>query len=136
MTECIFCKIASGEVPCAKLFENDRYVAFLDINPANHGHTLVIPKAHVETIVGMEKSAYQDMAGIVHTLSKAILKGVRCDGLNILMNNKESAGQEVPHAHIHIIPRLETDTFKLNWPQTPYPAGEIDKVKAEIKRFL
>ena len=104
-------------------------MAFLDINPANKGHALVIPKIHAETMIAMKKEDFEELTGVVYSIAKAVLKAVKCDGFNVLINNKKVAGQVVPHVHIHIIPRFDSDTFKLTWPQSPYEEGELDKIK-------
>lgn len=115
MTDCIFCKIVSGQIPCEKLYEDDKTFAFLDIKPANEGHTLVIHKHHHADLFD---TPVEDVADIFRTVKKvgaALLQAVGADGLNIGMNNKPAAGQVVFHAHVHVIPRYSGDGLKM-WP--------------------
>ncbi|EHP86141.1 HIT family protein [Methanotorris formicicus] len=105
---CIFCKIVSKEIPAKIIYEDEDTMAFLDINPRNRGHTLVIPKKHYETLDEMPD---EEMAKLMKTIKKVIeiLKPLNFDGYNIVNNNKPVAGQEVPHVHFHIIPRYQND---------------------------
>ncbi len=105
---CIFCKIVNGEIPSKTIYEDEHVMAFLDINPRSVGHTLLIPKNHYETFEDIPDSEYEYiMKGIKKVLD--ILKPLNYDGYNILCNNKEVAGQEVPHVHFHIIPRYKDE---------------------------
>jgi histidine triad (HIT) family protein len=131
MDDCIFCKIINGEIPSSKVYEDEEVFAFLDIGPVNKGHTLVIPKEHHETIVDIPDDLLHKVIVVVKKLSKAVKEGVGADGFNVLMSNHEAAGQVVPHAHFHIIPRLSSDGLK-HWPHGKYDEGEMDSVKEKI----
>ena len=135
-SDCIFCKIASGELPSYKVYEDERVVAFLDIRPVNAGHTLVIPKVHSKNIFDVSPDDWQAVAEVVRSLAGKIEKAVAADGVNIAMNNREHAGQVVDHAHVHIIPRFKGDGFKL-WTQRQYKEGEaestLEKIRASVK---
>lgn len=109
MEKTIFEKIVDGEIPCAKVYEDDSTLAFLDINPNSKGHTLLIPKKLYKDIYQLDENISAIMMKNVVKISKAIKKGLVCDGINIVMNNESSAGQIIFHAHIHIIPRYKND---------------------------
>lgn len=120
MTEdCIFCKIARGEIPCATVFESDSCIAFLDIAPVSPGHTLVMPKDHFETLMDLPPELGTDLLGALGKISQAIMEVTKADGLNVIQNNHAAAGQVVPHAHFHLIPRHLGDGHEL-WPQQEY----------------
>ncbi len=128
---CIFCRIISGELPAYKIYENDRVLAFLDINPVSSGHTLVIPKAHVEDI---ESASFEDMQAIalaIKEIGRLLKEKLGCPAYNVSQNNGAAAGQEVPHLHFHLIPRHEDDGLKA-WPQHPYHPGEAEAVSAKL----
>ena len=102
---CIFCKIAAGEIPCHKLYEDDRVLAFLDLGPLAPGHALVIPKIHAKTIADMTAEDAAAVGKALPKLTRAISKATGCDDYNILVNTGENAGQVVMHVHFHIIPK-------------------------------
>ena len=132
---CIFCKIVAGEIPCAKIYEDDYTLAFLDIAPNNKGHTLVISKEHYETMLDIPDSVLQKLIIAVKKVSVAVKKGTGCGGFNIAQNNYKIAGQLVPHIHFHIIPRVEGDGFKF-WPQGKYEDGEMEEWRKKIEDAL
>ncbi len=121
-TDCIFCKIVTGAIPCHKVAETDGEIAFLDIMPVTRGHVLVVPKRHIERVTD---ASAEMMAGMMHLATRiahAARAGLRCDGVNILVNSGEVAGQLVPHVHLHVIPRYEDDGVRIPWPH-----GALDK---------
>lgn len=130
--DCIFCKIIAGQVPALKVYEDDSVLAFLDIKPNHPGHTLVIPKDHIENIYGMPDETLCRITMVVRKVALAVKNGVDADGLNIIMNNESAAGQEVFHAHIHIIPRYNEDGFK-HWPHQTYVQGQAEEVLEKIR---
>jgi histidine triad (HIT) family protein len=132
---CIFCKIVKGEIPCQKLYENDSVLAFLDIGPVNKGHALVIPKKHYESLFDIPDDSLTLIAKAAKKVAKAVMQATQAEGLNLLQNNYKVAGQLVPHAHFHIIPRFGDDGFK-HWPQGSYNPGEIEEYKARIAKLL
>ena len=103
--DCLFCKIVAGEIPCHKVYEDDRTIAFLDIYPICVGHTLVIPKAHATHVLDASLGDAYAMMAAVKKIAPLILQAADADGFNLAMNNGESAGQEIPHTHFHIMPR-------------------------------
>lgn len=117
--DCIFCRIAAGEIPSAKVYESETVLAFLDIAPVNEGHALVLPKAHHETLWDLPAELGEDLLRAVKAVADAVKVETGAQGLNLMQNNYEAAGQLVPHVHFHLIPRFDDDGLKL-WPQKPY----------------
>ena len=113
--DCIFCKIIKGEIPSKKVYEDDRTMAFLDINPVSEGHTLVIPKKHAENLFDIGKD---DLLSVIETVKKVAEQRKKdgADGVNIIQNNGKPAGQIVEHIHFHIIPRKNGDCLRF-WPK-------------------
>lgn len=135
MNDCIFCKIAKGEIPSEKIYEDEHAFAFLDIAPNNPGHTLVIPKTHSRNIFDINENDLRELSVRIKKVATAVKKGVEADGINISMNNEGAAGQIVFHAHIHVIPRFSDDGYK-HWPKIEYKAGEAKRVAEKIKAHL
>ena len=133
--DCIFCKIIKGEIPCSKVFEDEKFFAFLDIGPVNRGHTLVIPKKHYKNLLDMPEDELKGYIETIQKVSKAIIKAVNADGISINMSNEPAAGQVVMHAHFHLIPRFKNDGLKL-WPQGRYKEGEAEEIKNKITNSL
>lgn len=131
MQDCIFCKIIKGEIPSYKIYEDEISFAFLDANPVNPGHTLVIPKKHFENIFDIEENTAGHIIKIAKKISIA-LKKTGAGGVNIIMNNAKAAGQVVFHSHVHIIPR------KLNDGLPPWPTRkhEKEKMKETAKKII
>ncbi|MEW6112801.1 MAG: HIT family protein, partial [Thermodesulfobacteriota bacterium] len=103
--DCIFCKIVAGEIPCFKVYEDDKCIAFMDISPLNTGHLLVVPKEHFGNILDIDPGTYGHVTGVVCRLSKAVQEVVRPEGMNVLQLNGRAANQVVPHLHVHLVPR-------------------------------
>jgi len=110
--ECIFCKIVSGSVPCDKVWENERFLAFADIKPVGPGHTLIVPKKHFDKLVDLDKEASREYIESVQEVGRVLMKEFNADGFNIALNNGKSAGQVIDHVHFHILPRREGDNLK------------------------
>jgi histidine triad (HIT) family protein len=106
---CLFCKIARGEVPAKKVYEDENVYSFLDINPRNPGHTLVIPKKHAVTLLEMDEKGVGKLFESVRHIAEAVQKGTKADGLSIVQSNGKAAGQVVTHVHVHIIPRYMSE---------------------------
>ena len=130
---CIFCKIINGEIPSYKVYEDDQTLAFLDINPVNPGHTLVVPKNHSENLIAADKKDLQALILAVKKITPAIMKGVEASGFNLGVNNGSVAGQVVNHLHFHLMPRFENDGHHL-WSGKPYSPGEAEIVAEKIKK--
>jgi len=129
---CIFCKIIAGEIPCYKVYENEDILAFLDIAPVNHGHTLVVPKKHFVNLEDIPEDELSKLINAVKKVGWAIKNGLGVSGYNVQVNNDPVAGQVVPHIHFHIVPRKEGDGLQL-WPQGKYKEGEAERVLNKIK---
>ncbi len=127
MTEpdCIFCRIVAGEIPCHRLYEDDRVLAFLDIGPLSEGHCLIIPNAHYATIDQMPGDLVAACTSLIPRLSKALIAVTNAPGWNVLQNNGAVAGQAVDHVHFHLIPRHGGDGLGYRW-----PAGKLDTDRA------
>ena len=134
--DCIFCKIIKGEIPSNKIYENQNTYAFLDINPVNHGHTLVIPKKHYINIFDTPEETLKQLILTIKKITPAIKKAVNADGINIGLSNEQAAGQAVFHIHFHIMPRFKNDGLKL-LPQKTYESPEQAKqIAQKIKNLL
>ncbi len=135
MDDCIFCKIVNKDIPSNLIYEDPEVMAFLDINPNNHGHTQVISKDHFENLYVLPGETLCRMMLTVQKLAIAIREATEADGINIVMNNEKAADQEVLHAHIHIIPRHQTDSFP-HFPHTHYTGNEAKDLADKIKSSL
>jgi len=136
MEDCIFCKIIKGDIPCAKLYEDQNVLAFLDIGPISEGHSLIVPKKHQETLLDIPNEEILPVFSAVKKVAQAQQKALGNEGFNILMNNKQVAGQVVPHAHIHIIPRDEGDGLFKEWSSKEYEPGKMEEVLEKMKKVL
>jgi len=133
---CIFCKIVKGEIPAAKVYEGKKFIAFLDISPANKGHALMIPKKHYEKIEEMPDEDGKEFGELQVKIAKSVMKATNAEGFNLLLNNGKAAGQEVMHAHMHIQPRFSSDDFHYKWTHKKYEEGEMKQMLDKIKKFL
>ena len=111
--ECVFCKIAKGEIPEKRIYENDNFFSILDANPVVEGHSLVISKKHFETILDMSSSLGHELLDCIKHTSLKLIKDFNAEGFNVINNNFEVAQQIVKHVHFHIIPRKKDDGFKI-----------------------
>ncbi|MFO7966673.1 MAG: HIT family protein [Archaeoglobaceae archaeon] len=109
MGGCIFCKIAGGEIPAEKIYETENSIAFLDINPRSPGHTLVIPKEHVESLRELDDNRVSDIFNTTRDVMNLLKKALDPDGFNVGINDGAAAGQEIPHLHVNIFPRFSGD---------------------------
>ena len=133
-SDCIFCKIASGQIPAIKVYEDEMIVAFLDISPVSDGHTLVIPKQHIDKFDECLPQFLGQICSRLARVAGVIQKAVGCDGYNVLCNNGRAAGQIVNHLHFHIIPRKTGDNVFGRWPSYKYPAGAAEKIADKIRK--
>ena len=113
-SECIFCKIIKGDIPSFKVYEDEMFIAILDRFPASKGHTLIIPKNHHKDIFGLPQSEAEAIYPLAKNLASKIKERFDADGINIVQNNGEAAGQTVDHFHLHIIPRKNKDEIIVN----------------------
>lgn len=108
---CIFCRIAAGEIPSERVAENARAFAFLDIQPLARGHVLVVPKRHAERVADMPDEDAAAVMALAQDVSRRIARGLGAAGATIAINDGRAAGQEVPHVHLHVVPRAAGDGF-------------------------
>jgi len=139
--DCVFCNIISGEFECSKVYEDDILLAFMDINPINTGHILIIPKEHIELAADLN----DETSGKIFILAKKInislrKSGIRIEGINYFLADGEAAGQEVFHTHLHIIPRFKNDGFGFIFPEgyrkILYAREKLNKIAEKIKSVL
>ena len=135
MENCIFCKIIAGEIPSATVYEDDDVKAILDVNPAARGHVIVLPKKHASDVFSIPDEDLSKAICVAKKVAAALKEAYKCDGVNILQNNGEAAGQTVFHLHIHVIPRFEGDTISVKWKQGEMPA-DLDVIADEIKACM
>lgn len=134
--ECIFCKIVKGELPCAKIYEDDRILAFLDISPVNKGHILVIAKEHYDNSLETPDELLAEIAKVVKKIAFAQKEALGAAGVNFGINNGAAAGQVIFHTHWHVIPRFKDDGLKL-WGSKEYESDkERDETAEKIKNKL
>lgn len=132
MTDCIFCKISNGEIPSNTIFENDGFRVILDNGPATKGHALVLPKNHYANLFEIPEDVLAEAAKVSKTVAENMKTKLGCDGLNLVQNNGEAAGQTVMHFHLHIIPRYENDGQHILWKPTSPSAEELVEIKNTI----
>jgi histidine triad (HIT) family protein len=132
MDDCIFCKIVRGEIPSAKVLENEKVLAFLDINPVSKGHTLVIPKAHYGAYSEMPLDVIAALGEALQKIGTAVKSQLDFAGFNILLNNDRAAGQLIDHSHFHLIPRNVGDGV-MDWPPVRrYAEGEMETIRVVL----
>lgn len=135
MQDCIFCRIAAGQLPAARVLETPGVLAFLDIAPVHYGHTLVIPKVHYQNFLDLPGDIWQEMGQAGRRVAQALRTVLYAQGFNLGMNNFEAAGQVVFHAHLHVIPRYFSDGLQL-FPQESYRSGDMEKTAAQLRQAL
>ena len=133
---CIFCKMVAGEIPVAKVYEDQVVLSFLDIGPVSDGHALVIPKQHFEKLHDCPPELLGQVASRLGKIAKAVVAAVNSQGYNLLCNNGRAAGQLVEHLHFHIIPRNSGDGVFNRWPAYEYEQGRINEIAARIRENL
>jgi len=133
---CVFCKIVAGTIPSFKLLEDAETLAFMDINPANDGHCLVIPKAHFPTVFAITPHAFAAVGRSVIKVASAVNKALSPDGINLLQANGPGAGQSVFHFHVHVLPRRRDDGLTINWTPQPGDQKRIAEIAEQIRKAL
>ena len=128
MENCIFCKIANGEIPAATLYEDEDFRVILDLGPACKGHALILPKSHAANIYELSDELAAKAMILAKKMAVKMTEALKCDGFNIVQNNGETAGQTVFHFHMHLIPRYTGDGVGLTWT----PGTLTDEIKEEI----
>ena len=132
MADCIFCKIVAGELPAAVVASDERALAFLDINPATRGHTLVIPRAHAEDIHEIDSEDLAAVTALAQRIAGRARERLGADGVNLLHSSGSAAWQTVFHFHVHVIPRYLGDPLRLPWVPAPGEASEIAAAAAAL----
>ena len=136
MTDCVFCKLRDGQIPSMKIYEDDSTIAFMDINPINSGHCLVITKAHAPNIYEAELGDLQAAIATAQRVALAIRDGLKTDGLNMLQANGPAAFQSVLHFHLHLIPRWNNDGKGFDWKLVPGNREQIMKAGERLRALL
>ena len=134
--DCIFCKIANGEIPSATVYEDEWFRGILDIAPAAKGHVILLPKNHAADALELGEEEATRVFPVAQKVAAAVKKATGCVGINILQNNGEAAGQTVFHFHMHVIPRNEGDTVKVGWTTGAYADGESAELAEKIKNQM
>lgn len=132
MEDCIFCKIANGEIPSATLYEDDDFRVILDLGPASKGHSLILPKTHAANVYEISEELASKAMILAKKMATKMTDALQCDGFNIVQNNGESAGQTVFHFHMHLIPRYQNDGVNIGW----NPGTLTEEIKKEILEKL
>ena len=131
--DCVFCKIRDGQIPSLKLYEDQRTLAFMDINPLNPGHCLVVTKAHAATIFEADPADLHAAITAAKKVAAAVRSAMQADGLNVLQANGAAAFQSVPHFHLHVIPRWTNDGKGLDWESVQ---GDMAEIRKNSERIL
>ena len=126
--DCIFCKIANGEIPAATLYEDEMFRVILDLNPASKGHALILPKDHAANLFELPEEVAEKALPLAKKIGGKLVKGLGADGFNVVQNNGECAGQTVFHFHMHLIPRYEGDTVSVGWKPGSLSAADREDI--------
>jgi histidine triad (HIT) family protein len=133
---CVFCRIIDGQLPSMRVYEDERTIAIMDINPLNSGHCLVINKAHAPTLWDADPVDLQAAIAAAQKVGAALKTAVKPDGLNLLQANGPAAFQSVPHFHLHLIPRWNNDDKGFDWPLVPGDRAQIQAIGERIREAL
>ena len=129
---CIFCKIANGEIPAATLYEDENFRVILDLGPASKGHALILPKQHAANLFELPDEIAAKVLPLAKSVAARLQEGLGADGINLVQNNGEAAGQTVFHFHMHLIPRYQNDTVNVTWK----PGTLTEEAKQEILKLF
>ena len=134
--DCVFCKIRDGQVPSMKIYEDEHTLAFMDINPLNSGHCLIVTRTHAPTIWDANEEELQGAIVAAKKLATALREALKPDGLNVLQANGAAAFQSVPHFHLHLIPRWKNDGKGFDWGLVPGDRAQILKIGERVRDAL
>lgn len=134
--DCIFCRIAKGDIPSATIYETSDFKVILDVAPANRGHALIITKEHFDNIFQMDAETAAKLFSLATVVARAIKQETKCDGLNVVQNNGEVAGQTVNHFHLHLIPRFKGDNVNVTWKQGESNSEELAELARALKKRI
>ena len=130
--DCIFCKIANGEIPSGTIHEDQRFRVILDLGPATRGHALILPKEHADNLYDLPEDTAAAVLVLAKKLAVTMKERLGCDGLNLVQNNGEAAGQTVSHFHLHMIPRYVDDGQTLGWNPGKASEEELDEIRKKM----
>jgi histidine triad (HIT) family protein len=136
VSECVFCRIVAGAIPSARVYETDRVLAILDVNPVTPGHALLLAKEHIGDLGDAPTEVLRCLADALPRVARGVVAATGAEGCNVLVNSGRAAGQLVPHLHVHIIPRRAGDGLHLEWSPGRYREGEIDAWRARIAQAV
>ena len=136
MENCIFCKIANGEIPAATLYEDENFRVILDLGPASKGHALILPKSHAANIYELSDEMTAKAMILAKKMATAMTAALKCDGFNIVQNNGECAGQTVFHFHMHLIPRYKGDQVGITWKPGELSDADKEEILLKVKEQL
>lgn len=136
MENCIFCKIANGEIPAATLYEDENFRVILDLGPASKGHALILPKSHAVNIYELSDEMAAKAMILAKKMATAMTAALKCDGFNIVQNNGECAGQTVFHFHMHLIPRYKGDQVGIAWHPGELSDADKEEILLKVKEQL
>ncbi len=128
MNDCLFCKIANGKMEAATVFETSDFRVILDKFPSSKGHVLILPKEHFDDIYEMDSETAGKLFALATVVARSMKKVLNCDGLNVLQNNGEAAGQTVNHFHMHLIPRYYNDDVNISWHTKSFSDEELESL--------
>lgn len=131
--DCIFCKLANGEIPTNSIYEDDDFKVILDASPATKGHALILPKEHFDNLYEVDDAVAAKIMPLAKKLANNMKEKLHCDGINVLQNNGEAAGQTVFHLHVHLIPRITGDNAILEWNHLELSDDEMKEIKRELE---
>lgn len=129
---CIFCKIANGEIPSKTVYEDELFRVILDLGPATRGHALILPKSHFANLYEISEEIAGEAMKLAKKMTEKITGKLHCDGFNLVQNNGETAGQTVFHFHMHLIPRYEGDNQKIGWNPGKPSQEELEEIRKQI----
>ena len=133
--DCIFCKLANGVFPTNFIYEDEDFKVILDANPATKGHSLILPKKHFKNLLDADEEILKKALPLAKKLSNKLIEVLKCDGVNVLQNNNEAAGQAVFHLHIHLIPRYKNEKeHMLSWKPNKFSDEEMKSIAENLKK--
>lgn len=135
-SDCIFCKLANGEIPTNTLYEDDTFRVIFDLSPASKGHALIIPKNHFRNLYDIEEETLQKAIVLAKKMAKVMTEEFHADGFNIMQNNEEIAGQSVFHFHMHLIPRYKGDKAIKFWEPKEADAEQLKDMVEQIRKAI
>ena len=134
-SDCIFCKLANGVFPTNFIYEDEDFKVILDANPATKGHSLILPKKHFKNLLDADEEILKKALPLAKKLSNKLIEVLKCDGVNVLQNNNEAAGQAVFHLHIHLIPRYKDEKeHMLSWKPNKFSDEEMKSIAENLKK--